>query len=330
MPDESGNCIGIISVSVETTELRILERQLLHAQKLESIARLLEAWHDFNNILTVINGYADMILTRRFSEEKLLASAEQIKSRRSCGFPDPAALAFSRKQIIQPVIHVNEKLLDIQKMLDRLLGEDIEYLTCPVKDLGFVNIDPGQLEQIVINLALNARDAMPEGGTLFISTQNVEVDQEFARKQVDAVPGSYVMISISDTGCGMDQEMLSRIFEPFFTTKEQGKGTGLGLSTVYGIVKQNQGFIVVTSKPGSGSTFQVYLPRHQVTELPHSSHLSGTNLVKGNEMILIAEDDDSIRALLTSILSESGYQVISAGNGRDALNLYRAHQRISI
>ncbi len=329
MPDESGNCIGIISVSVETTELRILERQLLHAQKLESIARLTGGVaHDFNNILTVINGYADMILTRRFSEEKLLASAEQIKKAgdRAASLTQQL-LAFSRKQIIQPeVIHVNEKLLDIQKMLDRLLGEDIEYLTCPVKDLGFVNIDPGQLEQIVINLALNARDAMPEGGTLFISTQNVEVDQEFARKQVDAVPGSYVMISISDTGCGMDQEMLSRIFEPFFTTKEQGKGTGLGLSTVYGIVKQNQGFIVVTSKPGSGSTFQVYLPRHQVTELPHSSHLSGTNLIKGNEMILIAEDDDSIRALLTSILSESGYQVISAGNGRDALNLYRAHQ----
>jgi CheY-like chemotaxis protein len=237
-------------------------------------------------------------------------------------------LAFSRQQVLEPkVLRLNAVVSDIEKMLRRLIGEDIELTTELAANLGHVKADQGQMEQVIMNLAVNARDAIPSGGKLVIETKNVEVDQEVALQRGYINPGSFVMIAVTDTGMGMDAETQSHIFEPFFTTKEQGKGTGLGLATVYGVVKQSDGFVWVYSEPGHGARFEVLLPRVEepahIALKPANSRSSRS----GSETILLVEDDDSLRGLATTILSESGYAVLEAANGAGALTLAREKSR---
>jgi CheY-like chemotaxis protein len=240
-------------------------------------------------------------------------------------------LAFARKQIIEPqVVDLNQLTLEMDALLRRLLGEDIELVTLPAPDLGSVRADPGQIEQVLVNLAVNARDAMPEGGKLTIETQNVELDREYARRHVNVSPGRYVMIAISDTGVGMDEQTRDRAFEPFFTTKEQGRGTGLGLAMCYGIVNQHGGHIWVYSEPGHGTVFKIYLPRvdDPARQLPPVAEAG--DLPRGDETILLVEDEPAVRALAARVLRGQGYTVFEAGQGAEALAIARAQPRGTI
>jgi CheY-like chemotaxis protein len=235
-------------------------------------------------------------------------------------------LAFSRKQILQPrVISLNSVIADLEKMLCRLIGEDVEMMTRFDPDLGLVKADPGQIEQVIMNLVVNARDAMPEGGMLMIETANAEIDDAYARRHVGVVPGQYALMAISDTGTGMSEETQSRIFEPFFTTKEQGQGTGLGLSTVYGIVKQSGGNIWVYSEEGKGTTFKVYLPRADEEEVDEQVEASHTEAPRGSETILIVEDEELVRRLALDALEEIGYTILEAKDGLEALRICEQH-----
>jgi CheY-like chemotaxis protein len=236
-------------------------------------------------------------------------------------------LAFSRKQILQPrVIDLNAAVTDMEKMLRRLIGEDIELQVILQSEIGHIKADPGQIEQVIMNLAINARDAMPDGGKLTIETKNIYLDDDYARNHIAVAPGPFVMLALSDTGCGMDQDTLKHIFEPFFTTKEAGKGTGLGLSTVYGIVKQSGGNIWVYSEPVHGTTFKIYLPRvdEEVEELRQAA--SKIEFQQGRETILLVEDDVSVRNLAREILEMNGYKVIEAAEGKEALLLCERYQ----
>jgi len=248
----------------EREEKRWLEEQLRQAQKMESIGKLAGGIaHDFNNLLTAIIGYSELMLNQTHNDDPLRQQIEEIKKagERAASLTRQL-LAYSRKQVLQPrVLNLNAVIAELDKMLRRLIGADIELVTRLAPELGLVKIDPNQIGQIVINLAVNARDAMPQGGKLTIETTNAQVDEAYARKNVAVTPGQYVMLSVSDTGCGMDAQTQSRVFEPFFTTKEIGKGTGLGLSMVYGIVKQSEGDILVHSEVGQGTVFQIYLPQ---------------------------------------------------------------------
>jgi len=309
-------------VSIDTTERRSLEEQLRQSQKMEAVGRLAGGVaHDFNNLLTIIVGYCQLMLGSPEIDEEQRSKVEEIKKA-----GDRAALltrqllAFSRKQVLTPqVLDLNTVIGNLQKMIERLIGEDIELETIRHPQLDLVKADPGQVEQIIMNLAVNARDAMPEGGKLTIETANVEFDELYAHSHLPSLPGHYVMIAVSDTGTGMDRETQKHIFEPFFTTKELGKGTGLGLATVYGIVKQSGGFIWVYSEPGMGSTFKIYLPRVQEEEQSPASGKLEPDQLRGSETILIAEDEDSLRLLMRGILQRHGYKVLEATNGKDAL-----------
>jgi len=236
-------------------------------------------------------------------------------------------LAFSRKQIVQPkVIDINKLLSGMEKMLGRLLSEDVEVLTIPEPALWQVEADPGQMEQIIMNLAVNARDAMPMGGKLTVETANVDLDENYFREHgIEEQPGSYVMLAVSDTGSGMDKETQEHIFEPFFTTKGMGRGTGLGLSTIYGIVKQNNGVVWVYSEPGQGTTFKVYLPKVEGDAGPEEKERTPIEDFVGFETVLIVEDDDSLRKLAQKVLQQHGYRVLAAENGEDALKVSEAH-----
>jgi PAS domain S-box-containing protein len=306
----------------------LLEQQLRQAQKMEAIGQLTGGIaHDFNNMLTVILGYSELMLRSLRSDDPMRSEVEQVQEAGvRASLLTRQLLAFSRKQVLDPkVLDLNAVLTNIDRMLQRVIGEDIDLVTMPAPGLGRVKVDPGQIEQVIMNLAVNARDAMPQGGKLTIETANVELDNAYARKHVSVRPGSYVMLAVSDTGCGMDAETQARIFEPFFTTKEVGKGTGLGLSTVYGIVKQSDGNIWVYSEPGRGTTFKVYLPIVEGAVETVEPSVAPAGAVRGSETILLVEDDAGIRRLVRQVLAERGYWVLEAIDGKHAIQISEQH-----
>ncbi|MBZ5534625.1 MAG: PAS domain S-box protein [Acidobacteriia bacterium] len=317
-----GTMIGFISVQEDVTERKQLENQLRQAQKMEAVGRLAGGVaHDFNNLLTAIAGYSDLMLMRLPLGDSLRRNAEEIKkaSDRAASLTQQL-LAFSRKQVLQPkLLDLNTVVSDMDKMLRRLIGEDIELVTRRSHDLGKTKADPGQVAQVLMNLAVNARDAMPKGGKLIIETANADIDEAYASRNPGMHAGSYVMLGVSDTGSGMDSETQKHLFEPFFTTKELGKGTGLGLSTVYGIVKQSGGYIWVHSGVDKGSAFKVYLPRQEEGGKASQMKAEQATLLQGTETILLVEDEDGVRDLVRDILQMNGYTVLEAPAGEEAL-----------
>ncbi|MFZ0308211.1 MAG: ATP-binding protein [Candidatus Sulfotelmatobacter sp.] len=317
----------------DVTERRALEQQLRQSQKMEAVGRLAGGIaHDFNNLLMVISGYSEFLLDRLGPEPALRGPAQEIAS--AAGRATSLTrqlLAFSRKQMLAPkVLDLNGVVTENLKMLTRVIGEDIDLVMVPAAGLGAVRADAGQMEQVIMNLAVNARDAMPSGGKLTIETSNVSLDDDYARFHAPLRPGDYVMLAISDTGLGMDSETQSHIFEPFFTTKGL-KGTGLGLSTVYGIVKQSGGYIWVYSEPGKGTTFKIYLPR--VAERAESpaqvaSTAESVATEPGTETILLVEDETNLRYLARQFLEKQGYRVIEAADGAVAMQIAVAHEGV--
>jgi len=314
----------ILSITRDITKYQEMENRLRQAQKMETIGKLAGGIaHDFNNLLVVILGYAEMVLNDLDPAHRHHELLTQVH-RAGCRARDITRqlLVFSRKQVLQPVVmNLNDSLRNLQKMLGRLIGEDIEVVTAFAGDLGNVEADPGQMEQVLMNLVVNARDAMPRGGKLIIETANVELDEGYASRHVGAAPGRYVMLAVTDTGCGMDKEVMDRIFDPFFTTKEFGKGTGLGLSTVYGIVSQSGGHIACASEPGRGTTFRIHLPRAEAGLVRPAEPAPEPVRPGGGELILVAEDETAVRELVQEMLEHLGYRVNAAANGNDALAL---------
>jgi PAS domain S-box-containing protein len=309
---------------VDTTEQRRLEDQLRQSQKMEAIGQLAGGVaHDFNNLLTAITGYADLGMDRLPTDSPLVRHLGEIrKAADRASALTRQLLAFSRKQILDPrVLDLNAVVADMDKMLRRIIGEHIQLKTLQYPNLAKVKADPGQLEQVLMNLVVNARDAMPEGGILTVETGHVVLDEAYARVYPEAKTGPHVMLCVSDTGHGMDQATLSHIFEPFFTTKPQGQGTGLGLSTVYGIVRQSEGTVWVYSEPGLGSTFKVYLPAVLDDTTQGVAALTPTEAPRGSERILVVEDEAAVLTLVSEILQAQGYDVASASDGRAALDL---------
>ena len=314
----------------DTTERLALEERLRQSQRMEAVGRLAGGIaHDFNNLLTIILGYSQILADGLPGTSRLADSNAQIKAagERAAGITRQL-LAFSRKQMLSPrVINLNDIVLNLDSLLRRLIGEDIEVMTAPAGDIGMVRADPGQIEQVIMNLALNSRDAMPNGGKLTLETANTTLDGTYALEHQPVEPGRYVMLAVSDTGHGMTTETMGRIFEPFYTTKDVGKGTGLGLSMVYGIVKQSGGYIWVYSEPNRGTTFKIYLPRvDQPAELVSmEKQLTGTS--RGTETILLVEDDPQLRDLSSSILSQSGYKVLTASTPEEGIKICESNHR---
>lgn len=297
------------------------EEQLLRAQKLESLGTLAGGVaHDFNNILTVISGYATLLLRKTEPDSPAATDLSRVREavRRGASLTQQL-LSFSRKQVLQPkVIDLNAIVSDVETMLVRLIGEDIEVRTVMDPALGRVKADPGQIEQVLINLAVNARDAMPQGGVLTVETTNVELTEQSGAPSRALRSGPYVLLTVSDTGTGMNAATLARVFEPFFTTKEVGKGTGLGLATAYGIVKQSGGDIVVESTPDQGTTFRIYIPHVEELASPNDD-VEDLSDPAGTETILVAEDEDDVRRLVVRVLEDYGYRVYARGGGEEAL-----------
>ena len=317
----------------DVTERRTLERQLRMAQKMEAIGRLSGGIaHDFNNLLGVIIGYSGVLKKSLDKSQPTYEYATEIeKAGQRAASLTRQLLAFSRQQVLTPsVLSLNSLVSDMEKMLPRLLGEDINVSLSLDPELGNVKADQSQIEQVIMNLAVNARDAMPSGGKLHIQTANVEMDHAFQRDHLGSNPGSYVMLAISDSGTGMTAETIAHIFEPFFTTKGVGEGTGLGLATVYGVVKQSNGYIWVDSAVEKGSSFQIYLPRHLDTEqvLAEKPKVQIREKPQGSEMILLVEDADALRKLAQAFLESNGFRVLSAANGEAALEIASRHSGI--
>jgi PAS domain S-box-containing protein len=307
-------------------EKRRLQEQLVQAQKMEAVGQLAGGIaHDFNNLLTAITGYSELLLGELPPEDLRRSHAEEIrKAGERAASLTQQLLAFSRRQVLEPkVLDVNVVVSDIERMLRRLIGEHIELKTRKAPDIWKVKADPGQIEQAILNLVLNARDAMPSGGTLAIETSNAELDQEFARSHVPTQPGSYVMVAVSDTGVGISEDVKARLFEPFFTTKERGKGTGLGLSTTYGIVKQSGGYLWCDSEVGRGTTFQVFLPRVDEPVSEVVERKISPPIHPGDETVLLVEDEPEVRSLVQRILKTQGYTVVTAANPDEALAVAR-------
>src|SRR5580693_4683898 len=324
-----GELQGAICMALDITDRRQLEEQLRQAQKMEAVGRLAGGIaHDFNNLLMVIQGYADLMTERLAEGDPLRRNAEQIQtaSQRATSLTRQL-LAFSRKQMLAPkVLNVQSVVAEMEKILRRLIGEDIQLETSSAPDLGLIKADRSQIEQVILNLAVNARDAMPQGGRLTIETANVELDSSYSHPPAVLSPGRYVMLAVTDNGCGMDAETQAHVFEPFFTTKEKGKGTGLGLATVYGIVKQSGGYVWVYSEPGRGTSFKIYLPMVETSEEPGRDSRTGVRPThRGTETILLVEDEKGVRELAREYLEMSGYTVIEAEDGHTALELASMH-----
>jgi two-component system, cell cycle sensor histidine kinase and response regulator CckA len=324
-----GQVEKLVIVNRDVTSRRSLEEQFRQAQKMEAVGRLSGGVaHDFNNLLGVIIGYAEFLQERLEPENVLRGSADEIlKAGKRAASLTRQLLAFSRQQVLEPkVIDLNAVVFDTEKLLRRLIGEDIELSTPLAPDLGRVKADQGQLEQVIMNLAVNARDAMPQGGKLTIATENMVMDDAFVRRYPYPVqPGPYVCLTVTDSGIGMDAETKARAFEPFFTTKEKGKGTGLGLSTVYGVVKQSGGYIDIYSSPGAGTTFKIYLPKVDEAIRAEEVPVAGDRSFTGRETILVAEDEASLRKLTRTTLELCGYKVLEAKDGAEALEMSDAH-----
>jgi two-component system, cell cycle sensor histidine kinase and response regulator CckA len=330
-----GAVIGFMAIASDISErkrmeaaLKESEEQLRHAQRLEAVGRLAGGIaHDFNNVLTAILGYGEILQRRLCGDADALGGlGEIVRCAERASSLTRQLLAFGRRQVLQPkVLDLNAIVANMENMLRRLIGEDIELAVRTAPELWPVSVDPGQIEQVLMNLAVNARDAMPGGGKLFVETRNTELDGSYLLRRSVVRPGSYVVITVSDTGTGMDEETASRVFEPFFTTKAPGKGTGLGLSTVYGIVKQSGGYVWVYSEPGKGTTFKVYLPRHKgeaEDEARPALHAGKrTSPPRGQETVLLVEDDSVLRRLLANMLRTGGYRVLEAEDGTEAIRV---------
>jgi signal transduction histidine kinase len=331
VPLEDGVAIAVRDTTARhqaEADLHRREEQVRQSQKMEAIGRLAGGVaHDFNNLLTVIRGHGELVVRKLEGDHPMRRNLLEIglAAERAAALTHQL-LAFSRKQVLQPrTLDLGEVVERMSTLLQRLIGEDVELVTRRRGPLGSVRADPAQMEQVIVNLAVNARDAMPQGGVLDLELANVELDQTFAHGHAGMVPGAYVVLSVTDTGQGMDEDTKARIFEPFFTTKEVGKGTGLGLATVYGIVKQSEGFIWVYSEPGRGTTFKIHLPRVDQAPEPLSPR-PGTEAVHGTETVLLVEDEGSVRALLRELLESQGYCVLEAGQGADALRVAQEHR----
>ena len=326
--DASGKVIHYIATKQDVTERKALQVRFQQAAKMEAVGRLAGGVaHDFNNHLTVINGYCELLMDKFRSDKEAGAYLKEVKDagERAASLTRQL-LAFSRLQVLAPqVLDLNDVVSNVEKMLRRLIGEDLKLRTVLAPSLWQVKADRGQIEQVIMNLVVNARDAMPHGGEIVIETANVELDSDYARIHPGSSPGPYMMLAVSDTGIGMSAETQAHVFEPFFTTKEQGKGTGLGLAMVYGTVKQSGGYIWVLSEPGQGTTFRIYLPR--VDEVKESIPVSHTpeHLVAGTETILLVEDEEGVRVLAARILQRAGYQVLESTTAEDAFQIGERH-----
>ena len=322
--DAGGNPQYTIHMVENINEWKQLEAQFLQSQKMETVGRLAGGIaHDFNNLLTVLKGYSQLSILGLKDDDPLKGNIREIQNatERAAQLTSQL-LAFSRRQVLDmKVLDLNTVVRGLEKMLRRIIGEDIEFITHLGEDLGRVKTDPGQIEQVILNLVVNAKDAMPKGGKLILETNNVQLDENFASTHMNTKPGSYVLLSVSDTGCGMSPEIKERIFDPFFTTKEKHKGTGLGLSTVYGIVNQSGGNIWVYSEPGQGTTFKIYLPQVEEELDAFTPGDEIADLPRGTETILFVEDDPSVRSLGSRILRQQGYIILDAANGEEAMNV---------
>jgi len=314
---------AVMGVVRDITARKLLEGQLLQSQKMEAIGQLAGGIaHDFNNILTAILGYSELLLDRVGQDEALAADIEEVKKAgERAGRLTRQLLAFGRKQVLTAqVLDLSEVVTELQKMLGRVIGEDVDLRIVAPQGLDRVKVDPGQMEQVIVNLAVNARDAMPRGGTLTIATENVVVREDDAERHRGVTPGRYVMLSVRDTGCGMSSEVLAHVFEPFFTTKPVGRGTGLGLATVYGIVKQSGGHIGIDSAPSRGTTVRIYMASVGDAAAAQSK-ATGFAAARGSETILLVEDEAGVRHLMHRTLERSGYTVLKAPTVGDALAL---------
>ena len=326
LPSSDGAISGFAVTLEEESELEQSDAELLHSSKMEAVGRLASGLaHDFSNLLTMISGYSEIVLGRMGPHEPLRSEVDEIRKAANRGSAlTGQLLLFSRRPTVEPqVLDLNALVADLQKMLRRMLGELIDIAMYPSPNLGRVKADAGQIEQVIMNLAINARDAMPRGGKISIRTANVELDSKHERVTADLPPGPYVMLQVSDTGDGMDGDTLQHLFEPFFTTKDKGKGTGLGFATVYAIVRQGHGDVSVQSERGKGTTFTIYLPRIDAKSQPAAGEAPARSSGRGTETVLLVEDEDGVRRLLTHVLTKSGYTVLEARSGPEALALYQ-------
>jgi PAS domain S-box-containing protein len=327
--DEGGHIAGFLAIQRDVSERKQLEQQFRQAQKMEALGQLAGGVaHDFNNLLTVISGYSELLADGLGHDGPRLEQVKQIQNAAGrAASLTRQLLAFGRRQTMaMEVMDVNSAVARVEKMLHRVIGENIELITRPARELGHVKADPGQVEQVIINLAINARDAMPQGGKLIIATANVEVSADDSRCRSGLKPGDYVSLTVADTGTGIDPKIKANIFEPFFTTKERGKGTGLGLATVYGIVQQSGGFVSVETEVGSGSTFQILLPRVGLSLTPPTMEPAAMTHRPCTETVLVVEDEPPLRAMVRGILESCGYRVLEAGHGGEALSICERHE----